>query len=179
MRIFHTKKHFTVFFMPGFLLGIVYVNLVLRQAELDSSLFSSYFLHQYDSVKIVAEEYLWYLFKIRVSPLLLLTGLSFTKVRKIAVLLFLGWTGFTCGMLHSMAVLSAGIKGSILCLVGLFPQFILYTPAYLLLLWYCYTFPRNKWNLQKGIFVVVAVLAGILLEMYVNPMIMKAYLSTL
>ena len=72
-----------------------------------------------------------------------------------------------------------GIKGSLLCLVGLFPQFVLYIPAYVVLLWYCYTVPHTRWNRQKTIFVSLAMSVGIILEIYVNPIIVKAFLSVL
>ena len=88
-------------------------------------------------------------------------------------------TGISAGILISAAVLNLGIKGSLLCLVGLFPQFLLYIPAYVVLLWYCYTAPQTRWNRQKTIFVSLAMSVGILLEIYINPIIVKAFLSVL
>ncbi|MEE0201020.1 stage II sporulation protein M [Faecalicatena contorta] len=179
MKILHTRKQLFAFFMPGFLLGILYVNLIMKQYTAEPGIFSDYFLKQYQSVSIVAEEYIWYLIKIRAVPFLILLGLAFTKMRKAASIAFLVWTGFSSGMLLSMAVLSMGIKGSILCIVGILPQFLLYVPAYMVIIWYSYTYPQNKWNTQKSIFLGLTMLVGIILEAYVNPILMQGYLRTL
>ncbi|MGC4020062.1 MAG: stage II sporulation protein M [Muricomes sp.] len=179
MKILHTRKQLFVFFMPGFLLGIIYVNLIMKKYTAEPGIFSDYFLKQYQTAEIVAQEYIWYLIKIRVIPFLFLAGLAFTKFRKISSIAFLVWTGFSSGMLLSMAVLGLGIKGSILCIVGILPQFLLYVPAYMIVIWYSYTYPQSKWNTQKTIFAAMTMAAGIILEAYVNPVLMQAFLSTL
>ena len=89
MKILHTRKQLFAFFMPGFLLGILYVNLIMKQYTAEPGIFSDYFLKQYQSVSIVAEEYIWYLIKIRAVPFLILLGLAFTKMRKAASIAFL------------------------------------------------------------------------------------------
>lgn len=179
MKILHTRKQLLAFFMPGFLFGILYVNLIMKKYTAEPGIFSDYFLKQYQTVEIVAKEYIWYLIRIRAVPFLVLLGLAFTKVRKVASIAFLVWTGFSSGMLFSMAVLEMGIKGSILCVVGILPQFLLYIPAYMVVIWYGYTYPQNKWNTQKGIFVGLAMVVGVILEAYVNPILMLAFLGTL
>lgn len=179
MKIFRTRKQFLVFFMPGFLLGIIYVNFIARKYMAEPGIFSDYFLNQFQSSSIDAREYIWYLLRLRAVPFLVLAGLSFTKARKISAVLFLVWTGISGGILISAAVLNMGIKGSLLCIVGLFPQFLLYIPAYVVLLWHCYTAPQTHWNRQKTLFVSLAMAVGIILEMYVNPVLVKAFLSVL
>lgn len=179
MNIFHSRKQFIAFFMPGFLLGIVYVNFIARKYMAEPGIFSDFFLNQFQTVSIEVKEYIWYLLRLRAVPFLVLAGLSFTKAGKISAVLFLVWTGVSAGILISAAVLNMGIKGSLLCLVGLFPQFLLYIPAYVVLLWHCYTSPQSQWNHQKTIFVSLAMSVGIILEMYVNPIIIKAFLSVL
>ena len=79
----------------------------------------------------------------------------------------------------SMAVFSMGIRGIILCIVGIMPQFLFYIPAYLVVLWYSYTHPRGQWNIQKSIFTGLMVLLGLIMEVYVNPLLMKVFLGTL
>lgn len=179
MKIFHTRKQMFAFFMPGFLLGILYVNFVAKQYVAEQGIFSMYFLKQYMSVEVVVKEYMLYLVRIRIFPFALLTGLAFTKARKLFAVAFLLWTGFSGGMLLTMAVLGMGIKGIILCIAGIFPQFLCYIPAYVVVLWYCWMYPQNQWNHQKTIFVVLTVLMGLILEVYVNPVLMKGFLGTL
>lgn len=179
MRMFHTRKQLFAFFMPGFLIGILYVNFIAKKYIAEPSVFSDYFLQQYANLKIVTRDYMLYLGRVRILPFLLMSGLAFTKLRKISAFSFLVWTGFSSGMLLSMAVLSMGIKGSLLCIVGIFPHFLFYIPAYVVVLWYCYSYPVNQWNRQKTVFVIFMMLVGLIVEGYVNPVFMKLFLKTL
>lgn len=165
--------------MPGFFLGIIYVNFIAKKYMAEPGIFSDYFLNQFAETEIDVRGYMLYLLRLRVLPLLALSVLSFTKARRAAAVLFLFWTGLSGGILISSATAGLGIRGSLLCVTALFPQFILYIPAYLILLWYCYEAPRNQWNRQKTIFIILAVSTGIILEAYVNPVLVKAFLSTL
>lgn len=179
MKIFHTRKQLLAFFMPGFLLGVLYVNFFAVKYMAQPGIFSTYFLEQYQSVDIVAGEYLWYLIRVRVFPFLVLSGLALTKARKAAAVLFLAWTGISGGILFSLAVADMGIKGSILCITGMLPQFLFYIPAYLVLIWYAYSYPDSHWNRQKTIFISFMMAAGLIFEIYVNPLLVRAFLSTL
>lgn len=179
MKILHTRKQLFIFFMPGFLAGILYINLLAKQYVAEPGIFSDYFLQQFGNVEIIMEEYIWYLLRLRILPFLVLLGLSFTKMRKISAILFLVWTGISSGILISAAILELGIKGSLLCIVGIFPQFLFYIPAYVVLIWYCYSYPQNRWNSQKSIFVAIMIFIGIIVEAYVNPILVAAFLSTL
>ena len=79
----------------------------------------------------------------------------------------------------SMAVLGMGVKGSILCIAGMLPQFLCYIPAYLIVVWYAYCYPRMQWNIQKSLVSGGLLLVGIVLELYVNPVLVGAFLKTL
>ena len=72
-----------------------------------------------------------------------------------------------------MAVFYMGLKGIVFCIIGILPQFVFYVPAYVILLWYGMSYPRSVWNHQKTIFVTVMMLTGLLLEAYVNPVLLK------
>ena len=133
MKRLHSRKQLLVLFMPGFLAGVLCVNLLTKRYTAEPGIFSEYFLDQFQTVKIVAKEYLWYLLRLRLLPFLAVLALSMTKMRRAAAALFLIWTGISAGILISTAVLSMGIRGSFLCLAGMFPQFILYIPASILL----------------------------------------------
>ena len=47
------------------------------------------------------------------------------------------------------------------------------------MLWYCWMYPRNQWNRQKTVFVALMLMMGLILESYVNPVWMKAFLGIL
>ncbi|HJA11903.1 MAG TPA: stage II sporulation protein M [Candidatus Mediterraneibacter merdipullorum] len=179
MKIFHTRKQFLAFFMPGFCLGILYVNFAAKKYMAGPGIFSEYFLSQYSSGQIEPRGYLLYLLRTRAVPLAALSALSFTRAGRAAAVLFLLWTGFSGGMLVSLAAESLGIRGSLLCLAGLFPQFLFYIPAFLMVLKYCLAAPRADWNRQKTVFVILCISIGIILELYVNPVLLDLLLPLL
>lgn len=177
MKIFRTRKQLLAFFMPGFLLGVIYVNFIAKRYMAEPGIFSDYFLDQFLSTKIDVREYVWYLIRSRLVPVSFLSALSFTRAGKVSAFLFLFWTGISGGILVSSAILNLGIKGSLLCIVCLIPQFFLYIPACIVILWHCVDTPVNQWNYQKTIFVILCMFTGIILELYVNPVIVRAFLS--
>lgn len=176
MKILHSKKQLAALYMLGFFMGIVYVNFLVKRYDSGVEIFGDHFLSIYQDTKIIAEEFIFYLIRIRLVPFLLLLCLVFTKLRKLSAALCSAWTGFSCGMLLSTAVIEKGILGCVVCLAAVFPQFLCYVPAYFVVIWYGYTFPKTRWNVQKTIFVIISMIAGILLELYANPIIMKTIL---
>lgn len=113
------------------------------------------------------------------TPVLILGALGCTKLRKGIVAAFVLWTGFSSGLLFTSAVIKMGVKGIILCLIALIPQFLFYAAGYLALLWYLYTYPQVRWNLTKTVIFLLLMAVGILLECYVNPVIMQMFIQTL
>lgn len=165
--------------MPGFFIGIIYANIIVKRYLASPDIFSDYFLKQYVTADIVTQEYFFYLVRVRILPFLLVIGLVFTKFRKISAMAVILWTGFSAGMVLTLASVSIGIKGILLCVVGIFPQFLLYVPAYAVIVFHCLAYPRSRWNSQKTIFAVGMMAAGVMLEMYVNPVLMRGFLRIL
>lgn len=77
------------------------------------------------------------------------------------------------------AVMQIGIKGVILCVVGLMPHVLFYTAGYVMLLWYLFCYPQIKWDFMKSVCFVLLIAVGVVLECYVNPALMKMFLKTL
>lgn len=177
--LLHVKKQLFLFFMPGFILGILYVNFLSAGYMAVPGLFNESFLVQFASVQIDPAEYIWYLLRLRAVPFFVLAGLAFTKFRRISAVLFLFWTGISGGVLISAAVLEMGLKGSAFCIAALCPQFLFYLPALYVLLRYCLSDGGSVWNRQKTIFVILSVSVGIIMELYVNPVVLKAVISIL
>ena len=63
---------FFIFCMAGFLLGILYTNIMSGQYLSSGGMFSEYYMSQYLHTEIQAEEYFWYILPIRILPLVLL-----------------------------------------------------------------------------------------------------------
>lgn len=179
MKIQENKKVLVLCCMLGFLVGIIYANLVSKDYIVSSGIFSEYFLKQYSQTEIDTMEYLWYVVRVRITPVLLIAALGCTRLRKAVVGGALVWTGFSGGMLMTAAVMKMGIKGVILCLIALLPHFLCYAAGYLILFWYLFTYPKSRWNIAKMVSMILFIFTGILLECYVNPVIMEMFLRTL
>ncbi len=179
MGIQESKKFLALFCMLGFIIGIIYANLMSKDYIAAMGIFNEFFLSQYSQAEIDMAEYLWYVVRIRVMPAVLIAALGCTRLRKGVVALFLIWTGFCGGMIMTAAVLKMGLKGLVLCLIALIPHLIFYTAGYLILLWYLFTYPESRWNLSKMISMGLFIIVGILLECYVNPIIMELFIKTL
>lgn len=99
MKVFHVKKQLAALFMPGFLIGIIYVNFLAKKYVAAPDLFSEYFLDQFRGVQIDEKEYLWYLLRIRCVPFFMLSGLALTKLKKVSAGYFLGGQAYLWGCL--------------------------------------------------------------------------------
>lgn len=179
MRIQESKKHFILFYMAGFLIGILYANILSGDYIASMGIFSEFFLTQYAQMEIETGEFLWYILRIRMLPLVLIGAAGCTRLRKGAVLLFLLWTGFLSGILMTAAVMQMGVKGIIFCMIGMMPHFLFYIAGYVILLWFLYYYPKCRWNLTKTICFFLFISLGIVMEWYVNPILVKWYIGVL
>ena len=93
MKVQESKKYFVLFYMFGFLAGILSANFIAGEYLADLGIFHEFFMEQYMQTPIDNSEYFWYLLRLRITPLVILGLAGCTKFRKAAVLLFLMWTG--------------------------------------------------------------------------------------
>lgn len=179
VKIQQRKRFITAFYMVGFLVGILYANLISRQYIMASGIFSEYFLSQYAAIEVIAEEYLSYILQVRLVPIIVLVIFGQTRFRKPMVIFWLVWVGFSSGMLLVAAIVQLGAKGILLCVIGSTPQFVFYLLSYVVLLWYFYTYPASRWNYGKTVFVILTLVLGIASEAYVNPILMKMFINAM
>ena len=170
MRIHENKKFLIIFCMLGFFVGIIYANLMSEDYITSIGILDSFFLEQYIQVEIDTAEFLWYVAYIRSLPAAYVTA-SELKIITPANAIH--------GMILVAAVMKMGVKGIILCLISLIPQILCYVAAYLMLLWFLYAYPSVRWNASKTVCFLLFLLVGIILEAYVNPVIMKMFIRTL
>lgn len=180
MRLHMNKSQLLVLFLAvGFFLGIIYENIVSRDSVVLSELFFRSNLEHYLQTNIISEIYLWYVAKTRVFLLMIVCGLSYFRWKKLFVGLCLTLCGFFAGTVTVAAVIQLGIKGILLCIAGLFPQGIFYVMAYSMLFVYWFRYPDSRWNRTKLLFVILMFLMGIILEAYVNPVVVKMIIKIL
>lgn len=179
MKIWESKRYFVLFYMLGFLIGILYANLLSKDYITNLGIFNDYFLKQYMLSEVDTAGYFWYILKIRIMPVIFVGALGCTRIRKGIVVGVILWTGFSSGMMLTVAVMKMGVKGIILCIIALIPQFLFYIAAWLILLWFLFCYPEVKWNSSKMISFALLMAMGILLECYVNPVLVKLFIGTL
>lgn len=179
MEVQESKKYFVLFYMFGFLAGILSANFIAGEYLADLGIFHEFFMEQYMQTPIDNSEYFWYLLRLRITPLVILGLAGCTKFRKAAVLLFLMWTGLLSGLILTVAVMQRGFGGILLCLVGVLPQLPLYTAGYLILLWYLFCYPKRTWSAVKTICFFLFMAVGLILECTVNPVLMRMFLSSI
>lgn len=171
----HRNKYYSLLFlyMAGFLLGIVYANFASSKYVTTTGIFHEFFLGQYANQQIVAEQYFIYLIKQRTLPLALLGVAGMTRFRKIAGAVCLLWTGFAGGILAVAAVMRMGIIGMLFYVAALFPQILFYGFAYAIVINYFMESENIRWNGWKMGTVVIMMFAGIVVETYMNPSVVK------
>ena len=180
MRLSKNKGQLLILFLAvGFLIGIIYENLVARESALLSELFLRSNLELYLHTNVIGEKYLWYVVKTRMVSLVVICIFACFRWKKLLVLLCLVMCGFFAGMMSVTAVIQLGIKGILLCVVGILPQGIFYVMAYSMLFAFWFGYPESRWNKAKLLFVVIMFLAGMILEAYLNPALVKLVIKML
>ena len=172
MKIQEVKKIICIIFMFGFFTGIIYLNIFAKSYLVSMNVFDQYFLEQYSGSSLNTSEYIWHIIKLRMFPVVFLSILTATNFRRIAGSVFLIWTGFSSGVILTTAVFKLGIKGILLCIVGILPHFICYITAMLILLMYLFHYPNTRWNGTKTVYIILFMLLGIITESYINPVLM-------
>lgn len=180
-------------FLGSFAAGIVMANLMGREAVSNAGILNDYFVEKFQYTDINGENLLLYILGERVPLLLMLCFLAFTSLGVIAGNLLLGWQGFSVGFMLSAAIAKYGIKGILLVLGGLFPQYLFYAPVYILYCWLTVYLRKRLYRdrQEQGIdkryiyaagFVasaglMIVFVTGIFLESYINPAILKKILN--
>ena len=193
-KITGTRKTFLPVFLTGFAAGILYMVLFGRGAAHETALLGRYFFSRYQQAELASGELLRYTLKSRVSQFTLLWLTGFTFFGTAAVFLSLAWMGAALGITLTTAAMKLGFAGILVCLASGLPQFFLYVPpAAWLFQKICETSENRPWKGQRysgnsrqmmpyllvwGLGFLL-LLAGSLLESYVNPMFLKLILKNI
>lgn len=158
----------------------VFAGTALVQTQKDSAfagIFSEYFLNQYAMLQIDYGRMLRYVGSCRIGQyaFAICCGAVSGAALLLGILTFL--LGMTWGTVVSISTLRLGLKGVLICVLGIFPQILFYIPAFG---WVVMWIRRKGNNRKKYILLAVAgiffLLFGILAEVYVNPRILQQFL---
>lgn len=175
-------------FLAGFVAGIFIMNAGRRILLENTALLDEYSLYQMKYMTVDGNVFFLYVLKKRLGTLLGIVLLSSTYLGIITVFAYSGWLGISLGMLLSAAILRYGMKGLLLMITAAFPQYLLYVPAFVMLLKNAYElcasiyFPGRcrelhsagksselKGWILKFLMISGVVITGALIESYVNP----------
>ena len=186
------QRNFLACFGIGLLIGIIAVNLGKGILLGESGLFDEDTLYHMKYMTVDSNALLCYIFRKRMGGLLVLAVLATTYLGLVVCMGASFWYGMSAGAFLTALALRYGLKGILLAVVSMFPQYLCYVPALLLLLIWCEElfrgiYMRGEFNvadrgflLRKAgrlVAIVAIVLGGCLLEGYVNPYLLLGFLK--
>ena len=175
------KQQLFIDFLICFVAGIILANMLGADGVQKNGSLTRYYLKQFQYTDIQVEELLWHVGCNRLVVFLLLFMFSMIPRGKYAHGLFVAWSGFAYGYFCVLSISAFGILGLVLCLLALFPHFLAYVPVYLGMLQIS-EHPREHKGWHRFVAVMLLLLLliiGILLESYINPIILQKVLNFL
>lgn len=183
-------------FLGGFLAGVLASNIWKTDFLQGMELLSAASLSRLRFLEVDGSAFFRYVLKERLGTAVLLCLLATTYVGTAAVSAYAFWMGGMAGIFLSVASIRYGIRGIALVLVSVLPQYLLLVPACILLMdWCCGLnmalyhperlaetgYGRGKPYLVKIIPKLLTaagiLIAGSVLESYVNPMLLSVFLK--
>lgn len=182
------KGALAVCFLLFFLFGILTANWVGQEKLVQYGILNQYYINQMAYMDLDFHAYFWYVFKQRMHVFALLAFAAFTRFGAFAFAGVLGWYAFSLGYLFVNALVCMGFGGMLLIVASVFPQIFGYAAAgagFAKILFgqsaeRAMPIGRQRmWKNPKLYLLFAAFLcavAGIWLESYVNPVLLKAYI---
>lgn len=185
---------FLTIFTAGIVVGIFVISLGKSILLENTGLLDEYTLYDMKYMTVDSSALFCYVLKQRLGSALVLAVLSTTYLGLAVCGGFVLWYGVCTGAFLATAVIRYGIKGILLVLVGIFPQYLIYVPAVIGMLFWCRKLYRkiyldksaaSEWEkgfgLPKCVLQLVGILSvlvvGCVLESFINPTFMQALLK--
>lgn len=181
------KFPFLTFFVAGLLAGIVIMNLGKSILLENTGLLDEYTLYHMKYMTVDGSALFYYVIKERFGQLIILAVLSTTYLGLAVCAAVTLWYGVCGGVFLATAVMRYGIKGILLVAVGVFPQYIIYVPGMVLMLYWCRNLyqkiyldrvkvsPMQWIGRLLGIFLLFGL--GCVLESFLNPHLFRGLLQ--
>lgn len=191
-KIFRGNLPLPYFFLAGMLLGTM-IMMIGKENLLDKTgLLGEEVLYHMKYMTIDTKALFWYVLGSRLKDVAVLAILATTYLGLVVICARVLLYGAATGIFFTVSVMRYGIKGILLILTGIFPQYLLYVPAILWLLLWCEQVCRDiyfeksaliaaKSEIVKKILqllaIVIVVIIGCFLESYVNPVLLEKLLK--
>lgn len=180
-------------FCVGMLAGILTVSIGRSVFLEETGLFDKYILSGMKHMNVDNSALFYYVLRKRMVLILIAAVLATTYLGYAVCVGTAAWCGMSVGTYITALVLRYGLKGLLLAAAGMFPQYLLFIPAVLLMLGWCEGLYRGIYSRSSGTeavgrsFVIkklgwlgvigAVVAAGCFLESYVNPPLLLGYLK--
>lgn len=192
----YKQKHQSPGWSLTFLSGIILGGFVVWWNK-DVFLMDSYFLGEevfkrFGYTSIYKEGFFYYILKNRIEFFVLLILSSFTSLMNLFFYIIFLWCGVSIGVITVTLIIKFGIKGIVLLFGLLFPHMFIYVPCFLGLIGFLHKLKNAEKNLYPefnvsgnagnkvlSVFLLMilgfglVLFLGVLLESYVNPLILK------
>lgn len=173
MELVNKQKIFYAIIFSGFVMGILYTNLIAVDYLTMTGIFNGYYLSEFANQEIIFTEYLTLVIWRRIYPIAIVLLLTYSKLHKVIVVGMVMWIGFLWGIFMSLGIAQLGAYGIVVCLASVLPQIVFYIPTYLIVGIYGYQYPNSPMNKSKIIVSILCFILGIIMECQVNPYILK------
>ena len=188
-----TGNHtFLTFFCVGLIAGILVINMGKSILLGDGGMFDESTLYHLKYMTVDSNALFCYILRKRIIRFLGLAVLSTTYLGLAACMGAAFWYGLSAEAFLATLMLRYGIKGILLAVISMFPQYLVYVPVVLALLLWCqelfrgiyvrgeYSAADRGFLVKKAgrLLVLMAVLVvGCMLEAYMNPFILMGFLK--
>ena len=180
-------------FFAGVFLGFLVMSIGKSILPGSTGLFAGDTLYHMKYMTVDSGALFCYILRKRICGILMMAVAVTTYLGLVVCTAAVFWYGFSSGIFLSALMIRYGLKGIALAVMGVFPQYLLYIPAFLLFLKWGEHLYRSIYSRSTGFdagekgfvlrkmgqlaFIVGLVAVGCLLEGYVNPRLLLGYLK--
>ena len=170
-------------YLVGVLLGIILLQFVDKEYLYRYGFFSESTLERLRYMEINRRGLFFYCIRKRFFLAILLITFALTNLAPMVIAFFSAWVGFGTGAWITVASVRFGIAGPLLYIGIIMPQALAYFAAFLLYFRWSKEIHERQWSsfgkIVQLLLILIVFLVGILLESYVNPIILKNFIKFL
>lgn len=193
-RMREGKLPLVTIFMAGLFAGMFIMNFGKSILLEDTGFLDEYTLYHMKYMTVDSGALFYYILRHRLGRLIVLAVLSTTYLGFAVCVGVVFWYGMCAGAFLAAAVIRYGIKGILLVLAGMFPQYLVYIPAMVFMLLWCQNLYRSIYLIRGtgmeaagGFFlprrllqllgILLVFMVGCILESFLNPHLMAGLLK--
>ncbi len=193
-RIQMEKLPFLQIFMVGLAVGILGMNFGKSILLENTGLLDEYTLYSMKYMSVDGKALFYYVLRERLGSVVVLAVLATTYLGLFLCVGAAFWYGMAAGAFLAAAVIRYGLKGILLAVVSVFPQYLVYIPVLFHLLLWCEMLCRGiyfqkNFHQERGnrllkskyimqlVMLCLLMIVGCVLESFINPQILSGLLK--